>query len=302
MPFKENLLKKIQINQLSQKVLQSIGPAESGLKIDKDAMRRLLELSPYQYRKERDLDLYIEQPDDGQSNILVLDNELPIYKTTVEDVAIRKSPYTKEMLSIRNIIKILKDSDVKLSRKEASLKIVQKKCIDRLDLSYQESDIVAIAKEGSDSLENGYPDGVMESLSLFSELLGYQSPPKAFRVPHHEIFGAVSEKAGGEILYGPVVALCRVDNSLRMLEDQVSSRDKAKIDSFMKVIQGRKRPLSREQKSSDILKKRFWVLGSEVHRMWGSGFRGKVLRFTVQDYLYFVDLARIKLRQNGRVS
>jgi hypothetical protein len=145
------------------------------------------------------------------------------------------------MLSIRNIIKILNDSDVKLSRKEASLKIVQKKCIDRLDLTYQESDIVAIAKEGSESLENGYTDGVMESLSLFSELLGYQSPPKAFRVSHHEIFGAVSEKAGDEILYGPVVALGRLDNSLRMLEDQVSSRDKAKIDFFMKVIQGKQK-------------------------------------------------------------
>ena len=241
MSFKENLLKKIRINQLSQKVLKSIGPAQSGLKIDKDAMRGLLEMGPYQYRKERDLDLYIDQPDDGLSDILVLDNELPIYKTTVEDVLIRKSPYTKEMLSIKNIIKILKDSDVKLSRKEASLKIVQKKCIDRLDLTYQESDIAAIAKEGSDSLENSYPDGVMESLSLFSELLGYQSPPKAFRVPHQEIFGTLSEKSGGEILYGPAVAFCRVDNSLRMIVDQISNMDKAKIEFFQQVVQGKEK-------------------------------------------------------------
>ena len=239
MPFKENLLNKIQINQLSRKVLQSIGTVESGLKLDKDVMRSLLEMGPYQYRKERDLDLYIEQPDDGQSIILVLDNELPIYKTTVEDVVLRKSPYTKEMLNIRNIIKILKDSDVKLSRKDASVKAVQKKCIDRLDLSYEESDIAAMAKEGSDYLENGYTEGVMESLALFSELLGYQAAPKAFRVPHHEIFGAVSEKAGGEILYGPLVALSRADNSLKMLEDQVSSREKTKIDFLQKVIQGK---------------------------------------------------------------
>ncbi|MGD9325266.1 MAG: hypothetical protein PVG26_14685, partial [Desulfobacterales bacterium] len=94
MSFKENLLKKIEINKLSSKVLQTIGPADSGLKIDKEAMRKLLEIGPYRYRKERDLDLYIEQPDDDQSIILVLDNELPIYKTTIEDVLIRKSPYT----------------------------------------------------------------------------------------------------------------------------------------------------------------------------------------------------------------
>jgi hypothetical protein len=153
----------------------------------------------------------------------------------------RKSPYTKEMLNIRNMIKILKDSDVKLSRKEASLKIVQKKCIDRLDLTYKESDIAAIAKEGSDSLENGYTDGVMESLSLFSELLGFQSPPKAFRVSHHEIFGVVSEKAGGEILYGPVVAFSRVDNSLRLIKDQVSNMDKTKIDFFQQMAQGKEK-------------------------------------------------------------
>jgi len=264
MPFKENLLKKIQINQLSRKVLQSIGPAESGLKMDKDAMRNLLEMGPYQYQKARDLDLYIEQPDDAQSIILVLDNELPIYKTTVEDVVIRKSPYTKEMLNIRNIIKILKDSDVKLSRKEASVKSVQKKCIDSLDLTYKESDIAALAKEGSDSLENGDTDGVLESLSLFSELLGYQSPPKAFRIPHHEIFGVVSEKTGGEILYGPVVALSRVDNSLRIIKDQVSNMDKTKIDFFQQVAQGK-------QKAA--------VEGPEVFRylmeeVLGSGSRG----------------------------
>ena len=125
MSFKDELLKKLRINQLSRKVLVSIGSTESGLKIDKDAMRSLLEMGPYQYQKERDLDLYIQKGDGERSRILVLDNELPIYETTVEDVLIRKSPYTKEMLSIRNIFKILNDSDVKLSRKEASLESVQ---------------------------------------------------------------------------------------------------------------------------------------------------------------------------------
>ncbi len=74
MSFKENLLNKIRINQLSRKVLASIGSAESGLKIDKDAMRSLLEISPYQYQKERDLDLYIQKGDGELSRILVLDS------------------------------------------------------------------------------------------------------------------------------------------------------------------------------------------------------------------------------------
>jgi len=242
MSFKESLLKKIQISQLTRKVLASFGPPGSPGKIDKDAMRSLLEMSPYLFQKERDLDLFIEKRDGEPSNILVLDNELPIYRTTVEDVAIRKSPYTKEMLRIGNIIKILKDSDVKISRKEESVQIIQKECLDRLDLSYNASDIEMIAKEGADSLGNGYTDGILESLALFAELLGYQPPPKAFRIRHHEIVGAVTEKQGGEIVYGPAVILSLIDNSLGMIEDKISSLDKAKIEFFQQVAQGKAKP------------------------------------------------------------
>ena len=239
MSFKENLLKKIQINQLSRKVLASFGPPGGPGKIDKDAMRSLLEMTGYHYQKERDLDLYIQKLDGEPSQILVLDNELPIYRTTVKDVAIRKSPYTKEMLSIGNIIKILKDSDVKISRKEASVQIVQKACIDRLDLNYNASDIEMIAKDGAASLDNGYTDGILESLALFAELLGYQPPPKAFRIRHHEIYGAVFEKQDDEIWYGPAVILSLIDNSLGMIEDEISSLDKAKIEFFQQVAQGK---------------------------------------------------------------
>ena len=242
MSFKENLLKKIQISQLARKVRASFGPPEGPSKMDKDAMRSLLKMSPYLYHRERDLDLFIEKLEGEPSKILVLDNELPIYRTTVEDVAIRKSPYTKEMLSIGNIIKILRDSDVKISRKEASVQIVQKECIDRLDLSYNASDIEMIAKEGADSLENGYTDGILESLALFAELLGYQPPPKEFRIRHHEISGAVAEKQSGEIVYGPTVILSLIDNSLGMIEDKISSLDKAKIEFFQQVAQGKEKP------------------------------------------------------------
>jgi len=242
MSFKENLLKKIQIGQLSRKVLASFGPPGGPGKVDKDAMRSLLEMSPYHYRKERDLDLYIEKIDGEQNKILVLDNELPIYRTTVKDVAIRKSPYTKEMLSIGNIIKILKDSDVKISRKEASVQIVQQECIDRLDLSYNASDIEMIAKEGAASLENGYADGILESLTLFAELLDYQPPPKPLRVRHHEIYGAVTGEQSSETVYGPAVILSLIDNSLRLIEDETSSLDKAKVKFFHQVARGKEKP------------------------------------------------------------
>lgn len=242
MTFKENLLNKIKINKLARKVLASFGLPESGSKIDRDAMRSLLEMSPYQYHRERDLDLYIKTEDDQQNTILVLDNELPIYRTTIEDVALRKSPYTKEMLSIGNIIKILKDSDVKISRKAESLEIIRNACIDRLDLSYNPSDIDMIAKEGAAYLENGYTDGIIETLSLFSELLGFQPPPKAFRIRHHEIRGALTEKQGGDIWYGPAVILSLGDNSLRLIKESTSSLDKGKLQSYQQAAQGEQEP------------------------------------------------------------
>jgi len=262
MSFKDNLLKKIQIRQLTLKVIASFGAPESGSKIDKDAMRGLLELSPYQYQRERDLDLYLEKLDGEQNKILVLDNELPIYRTTVEDVAIRKSPFTKEMLRIGNIIKILRDSDVKVSRKEESVQIVAKACIERLDLAYTAADIDAIAKEGADSLENGYTDGILESLALFAELLGYRPPPKAFELRHHEIFGALTEKAAGEAVFGPIVIFSLVDNALGMLSDQISSFDKPQMEHFRQVAQGKAKAAVEGGKVFEYLAKA--ILGRSV--------------------------------------
>jgi hypothetical protein len=255
MSFKENLLKKIRIKQLAREVLASIGPAESGSKIDKNAMRSLLEMSPYQYQQERDLDLYIEKREGEQRRVLVLDNELPIYETTVEDVLVRKSPYIKEMTKIRNIIKILKDSDVKVSRKEESVKIVEKDCIDLLDLSFDAADINKISEEGISSLENGYAEGVKEALALFAEILGYQPAPPAFRLRHHEILGALVEKSAGEFIFGPSVIFSLIDNALRLVSDQMSSFDKPKIEFFQQVAQG-------NEKAS--------VEGSEVFRFLAS--------------------------------
>jgi hypothetical protein len=238
MSFKENLLKKIRIDALAHKVAASLGPPDSGLKIDKEAMRSLLEMSPYRYQKERDLDLYMVEAEGEQRKILVLDNELPIYKTTVEDVALRKSPYIKEMVSLRNVIKILRDSDVKLSIKKDSVKAVQKESIELLDLSYNQSDLDQISKEAAAALENKYAEGISESLDLFAELLDYRPPPKAFEIRHHKIIGALTEKERGELLYGPIIISSRIDNSLKLIENQISSLDKEKLGHFRQVVVG----------------------------------------------------------------
>ena len=191
MSFKENLLKKIEIDRLAAKVITSLGPVDSGRKVDKEAKRTLLEIAGYTHRKERDLDLYLEDDTAEKGYILVLDNDLTIYDTSIEDVIIRKSPYVKDMISIRNIVKILNDKDVVISKKEESLKHVQQACIETLDLSYNASDISDLAIDGVASIESNYADGVIEVIDMFAELLGYKPPPKVVSLRHQHVIGAL---------------------------------------------------------------------------------------------------------------
>jgi hypothetical protein len=84
MSFRENLLKKIEIDRLARRVTASMGPPESGQRIDRDLARRLLGIAGYQVLHLRDLELYLIPPDPPE--VLVLDNDFPIYTTTPEDV------------------------------------------------------------------------------------------------------------------------------------------------------------------------------------------------------------------------
>jgi hypothetical protein len=255
MSFKENLLIKIKIDKITTTVLSSIGPPGGERKIDKEAMKRLLEMSPYRYQRERDLDLFIQEVDTGRGRILVLDNELPIYDTTTEDVVMRKSPYIKEMVSIRNAIKILKDSDVKISTKEDSLKTIQKECIDLLDLSFNESDIQRIEADGAKSLERGYADGVIEGLTLFADLLGFTPPPKAFKTRHHKITGMSEIRESGEVLYGPIVVYSLIENEIKLIDKQIGSFDKAKIELFQSIVSGHQKASTEGAEVFEYLRK-----------------------------------------------
>ena len=239
MSFKENLLKKIKIDKISKIVFASIGTLDSGKKIDKETMRELLEMSSYKFRKERDLDLYIKEADNGIEKILVLDNDLAIYKTTPEDVGMRKSPIIKEMLSIRNVIKILNDKDVVISKKGETLKTIQNELIEMIDLSFNKSDIEEIEKDGLDALEKWDADGVMECLSLFAELLGYRSPPKAMKIINHSVIGSLTKKESGEVMFGPVVIYSTTNNYLKLIDEQIGSLDKAKIELMHNIAVGK---------------------------------------------------------------
>ncbi len=239
MSFKENLLKKIEIDRLARRVKNTIGYPGSERKVDKEAMEKLLEMGPYNHRKERDLDLYIRENGEGKKKkILVLDNDLKVYHSSVEDVVIRKSPVVKEMISFRNIKKILSDTDVVISRKEDTLRTVHREDIEMLDLSHDPSDIDAIRTDGIVSLHSGDSNGVKQALLLFAELLGLAAPPTDFRIPGHEIWGGLMTAADGDKIYGPIILYNPDANVLRMVDEPIRRSEKQKIEWLHQVAAG----------------------------------------------------------------
>ncbi len=238
MAFKANLLKKIKIDQLTGKVLKSIGPTGSGQKTDMSKMRQLLESGSFQFIHHRDLDLYIIEPETDAGMILVLDNELAIYKTDIQDVVLRKSPTIKEMISIRNAIKILSDADVVVSRKAESVKTVHQLCLDRLDLTYLPADIEMLADDGVLALEQEDVHKLEETLMLFDAILGFYPLPKRFRIAGCLMSGGADRSEPDKVWYTPVIIYNEHANELKLIAAPLSSRDKSSLDLIHTIVKG----------------------------------------------------------------
>lgn len=244
MTFKENLVKKLTLDRLKQRVLATLGPVGSGCHVDAEAMAEMLGAAGYRCLKLRGLALYLpEGTDDGDTQtLLVLDNDLPMYHTTVGDVALRKEPTVKEMISIRNAIKILNDADVVVSRKGDSVAAVHGQALSRLDLSFCEADIKQLEYEGRAAVEWKDTEGVLESLRLFGELLGLVPEPGAFRVDPYVIRGRLAKSEAGDQRFGPAVVFHLGEGTLAWVNESVGLADKEGIRGFMDKATGARAP------------------------------------------------------------
>ena len=187
--------------------------------------------------------------------ILVLDNELKIYDTTVDDVVLRKSPTVKEMISVRNAIKILNDNKVVAYSKADTVDQIRSKIIDTLDLSFTAKDIDTLASDGRAALQNNYEEGLTEVLAIFAELLGFQKAPKPFQLAHHLIWGRLSKSSGGEMEFGPMVIFNRMHNLLTMIDSVFSSLDKAAMQRFHQIANGEAEVQIKGEKVLDALQR-----------------------------------------------
>jgi hypothetical protein len=240
MGFKENLLKKMGIDILAAKVSTSVEPKVDAANFDEDSARRLIKMGgfPHPELKVRTLELYILENDGDKKKIIVLDNALDIYDTTIDDVAMRKSPTLKEIFNLRNARKILSDNDVLVSERTESVRILKKMLIDGLDLTYTQADIDEIANEGGASLASGDIDGVMESLDLFGEMLGFRKPPEMFQHPYGEVRGNLERGSLGEMQFGPAVIYDDSHNWLKFVASTIDSRNNDELGRYLQILKG----------------------------------------------------------------
>jgi len=238
MSFKQNLIVKMEIDHLAGEIIASWGTPGSGRRLDRAVVQRLMAHTQWQPRRERDLELYLSEGAGGPAEVLVLDNDLSVYRAAPEEVALRKSPTVKEMISIRNVIKILNDRDVVVSKRETSVDRIRQEAIARLDLDFTPRDIEALAQEGIAALEAQDTQAIDLILSLFGELLGYTAPPAPLQQAHRRMLGRTERRPDGSWQCGPLVIANPDDHSLGMLVEPVLSNDPDHLARIKRIAAG----------------------------------------------------------------
>ena len=232
MTLKENIRKRISIKENAEKVLWSTRKLTNGIKkIDKDSMRNLLNHSEYKKKEVRDLELY-----EGYGNVLVLDNELSVYNTDVDDVVVRKSPVLKEMVKIKNILKILWDSNVILSKGKETVKNVCEICLNSVILTGTVEDLTDIKYEAIVSLESSDYNGILNSIKLFAELLTFQKLNKPYSTKEFLVYGFEKEN-----VTGPFIIYNSIKNEIWFYEEHIENNNNEDIKNLQIVAAGLKR-------------------------------------------------------------
>jgi glycerophosphoryl diester phosphodiesterase len=236
--------------------MRSFRPPGSVQKVDLKSMQTLLEMGDYQYKEERGLDLYYKDQMKQKPRIVVLDNDLPLYCTTIEDVAMRKNPTIKEMVSIRKAFRILNDKDVLLAKREETLETVKKEAIALLNLSYTESDLAFLEKDGAEAFRHHQVAGVLETIDLFAEILHYERLPKGMLPENLTVVGLKTDMEGEKTLWGPLVVYHAEQNGLKLIVDQFDHSNPERLQDLLQKAEGIKTADLEGPAVFDFLKKR----------------------------------------------
>lgn len=196
MTLKDTIKAKIHLDKLYQNLVSTIKELPGRRWLDKVLTRELLSMTDFVYKKVSTLDLYIRPFEKETMEIVVLDNELPIYHTTEDDVVLRKNPYWQQMVSIRNIRKIMNDRDILASKGMVSLKRLYESALKLLDLSYTHEDVALMLEDARQGLELKSASQVEESLELFLDILDFKPVSLGWAVEGLQIFAGSIHDGG----------------------------------------------------------------------------------------------------------
>ena len=240
MSFKENLKTKIKLDELLRKISFTIRETPGQRRLDKKLTQELIDMTDLEYRKARDLHLYVRPQEGELMEILVLDNELPIYHTTVADVALRKSPEWKEIFSIKNIKKVMNDQDVIVSKGKESLKRIHASAVALLDLTYNRDDLALLVEDARQALQQKSLEQIEESFDLFFELVDFQ--PVSLGILEHdlEIFARPKTNGGKATTFEHPIFFDEESFSLGLKKGTFSPQKDLDLAWAMQYAQGEK--------------------------------------------------------------
>ena len=142
------------------------------------------------------------------------------------------------MWNFRTIRNILVDSDIKISTRQKSVKTILEDAVAQLDLTYTDTDIEDLAREGMAWLAGNDGGGVGKTLALFAALLGYEKPPKYFGLDNTISFGVSIAGPDNDVIFGPLVLYRPVANILAWLDRSFSRVDREQIKFLHSVATG----------------------------------------------------------------
>jgi len=242
MSFKENLKANIKLDRLFQSLLSTAREAPGRRWLNKELTQELLAMTDFEHKKVRNLHLYIRPLEGEIMEVAVLDNELPIYHTTVDDVTLRKSPYWQQMFSIRNVRKIMNDHDVIASKGKESLKRLHANALALLDLSYTGDDLALLLDDARRGLEQKSIAQIQESLDLFVQLLGFQPLSLEVLEPGFQSFAMPKLNGGVVPSFEHLVLFNEETFSLGLKKGTFRPQSDSDLGWVMQYARGEERP------------------------------------------------------------
>jgi len=241
MSFKESLKAKIKLDKLLQRLISTMREPPGKRWLDKGLTGELLAMTDFEHKKVKDLQLYLRPLEAELMEVVVLDNELPIYHTTVADVALRKSPYWQQMFSIRNIRKIMNDQDVIISKGKESIKRLHANALALLDLTYSRDDLVPLLEDARQGLEQNSIAQIQESLALFLDLLDFQPVSLEVLERDLQIFARPKPNGGDVPTFEHLILFNEENLSLGLKKGTFSPQNDLDLARVMQCVRGEKK-------------------------------------------------------------